>query len=97
MTKPKTQALAERFWRDQVWRRLEGRKVRFKRTVQRDSFTVPRGRLGVIVEPFLDDHGGLVLAVKPRAQVAGSEPYDGEVHWREGVNLEEVEHDLELV
>lgn len=90
-------ALALRFWRDQLWSRVEGRKVRFARTVERDEFTVPRGRVGTVVPSFLDSEGGLVLAVKLRTPVPGSEPFEGEVHWREGVNLEEVEADLELL
>ena len=89
--------LAERFWRDEKWKRLEGSKVRFARTVERDEFTVPAGRVGTIVTAFLDSDGGLVLAVKLRTPIVGSEPFEGEVHWREGVNLQEVEADLELL
>lgn len=95
MTDPRQ--LAERFWRDQKWSHHVGRKVRFVRTVVRDEFTVPEGRVGKIVTPFLDSDGGLVLAVELRTPVKGSEPFEGEVHWREGVNLEEVEADLELL
>ena len=90
-------ALAERFWRDLKWKRLEGRKVRFARTVERDEFTVPKGRIARVATAFLDSDGGLVLAVKLRTPVPGSEPFEGEVHWREGVNIEEVETDLELL
>jgi hypothetical protein len=89
--------LAQRFWRDQVWTRLEGRKVRFERDVERDEFTVPTGSEGTIRTPFLDSEGGLVLAVLLDTPVAGSEPFEGEVHWREGVNIEEVEADLKLL
>jgi hypothetical protein len=93
MSDPK--ALAARFMADQLWTRRIGERVRFARTVRRDEFTVPAGRVGTIVAPFLAD-GDLVLAVKLRTPVAGSEPFEGEVHWREGVNLEEVEADLTL-
>lgn len=91
------EALALRWWRDQKWDRLAGRKVRFVRTVERDEFTVPAGRVGTVATAFLDSEGGLVLAVKLRTPVPGIEPFEGEVHWREGVNIEEVEADLELV
>jgi len=89
--------LALRFWRDQLWTRLSGRKVRFTRTVERDEFTVPAGRVGTIRTPFLDSKGGLVLAVQLRTAVQGSEEFEGEVHWREGVNIEEVEDDIQLL
>ena len=93
----KSKDLAQRFWRDQLWTRLGGRKVRFLRTVERDEFTVPAGRVATVRTPFLDSDGGLVLAVQLRTPVEGSEPFEGEVHWREGVNLEEVEADIELL
>tara|TARA_R110002096_G_C14504662_1_gene715643 strand:+ start:823 stop:1110 length:288 start_codon:yes stop_codon:yes gene_type:complete len=93
----KASELAERFWRDHKWTRLEGRKVKFKRTVERDEFTVPAGRVATIATPFLDSDGGLVLAVKLRTPIVGSEPFEGEVHWREGVNINDVEADLELL
>lgn len=86
--------LGQRFFRDELWRRLVGRHVTFIRTVTRDEFVVPKGRVGKIVEPFLDSDAGLVLAVKLRTPVPGSEPFEGEVHWREGVNLLDVELDI---
>lgn len=94
---PDHSALARRWWADQLWGRLIGRRVRFARTVRRDEFTVPRGRSGEIVPSFLDSEGGLVLAVKLLTPVPGSEPFEGEVHWREGVNLDDVETDLTLL
>ena len=97
MRTPNHSALARRFWADRVWEGLVGRRVRFARTVERDEFVVPRGRVGEIVPAFLDCNGGLVLAVKLRTPVPGSEPFEGEVHWREGVNLDDVETDLSLL
>ena len=94
MTDDSPTGLGQRFYRDELWRRLEGRHVTFMRTVTRDEFVVPKGRAGKIIEPFLDSDGGLVLAVRLRTPVPGSEPFEGEVHWRENVNLLDVELDI---
>lgn len=89
--------LAQRWWWMELWDRSVGRKVLFARTVTRDSFKVPAGRVGHIAPPFLDDEGRAVLAVKLQSPPPGSEPYEGEVHWREGLNILDIEEDLELL
>lgn len=94
--KGSAKAMGMTWYRHELWSRLKGRKVVFARTVERDSFTVPRGRVGFVEEPIMDD-GVLVLAVRLQTPPEGSKDYDGEVHWREGVNLLEVEDDIRLV
>jgi hypothetical protein len=89
-------ALARRFWASRVWDSYVGRSVRFARTVQRDAFTIEAGATGVVVPWFLAEDGALVVAVRLDTPPVGAEEFEGEVHWREGVNLLEVEADVEL-
>ncbi len=88
--------LGRRWWQAEVWDRLAGREVRFVRPVDRGDFSVAVGATGRIRTAFLDSKGGLVLAVALDLPPVGAEPFEGEVHWREGVNLLEVETDLVL-
>lgn len=89
-------ALARRWWAASIWDSWVGRKVRFARTVRRDDFVVRRGSTGIVAPWFLDSNGGLVLAVKLNTPPTGAEAFEGEVHWREGVNMLDVEADLRL-
>lgn len=89
----RTLTVAERWFVAEVYHGWTGRKVKFVRTVERDSFKVPAGRVATVMTPFLAN-GHLVFAVKLATPLPGTEPYEGEVHWIEGQNLSDMHADI---
>lgn len=94
-TSPQAKALAARTWRHLYWERITGLRLRLKRTVRRDDFEAPAGAEGVAMPPFMDQTR-LVLAMRLDHPPAGSEPFDGELHWIEGTTIPDVDDDVEL-
>lgn len=92
---PESESLAKRFFARAVLHEVVGRKVKFTRPVERLEFTVRKGSVGWIMEPFMDE-GKLVAAVRLASPPSGAEAFDGEVHWKEDFNLLEFEEDVEL-
>lgn len=95
--KPNTAAetLAQRFYIDQILRELVGREVVILCDIERENFTVPAGATGTVQEPFLDQ-GMLVACILLDTPPAGSEDYDGELHWIENINLLDFEDEVRL-
>lgn len=84
-----------------AWRQLvdhKGRRVRLARDVSRQPyFVAKKGATGVVVAPFLDGPD-LVAAIKLDHPPSGAEQFEGEIHWKQGVNLlEDFEKDVELL
>jgi len=88
-------ALARRFYQQELLRELADRRVRFKTDVQRQDFEVLEGATGVAMKPFLHE-GKLVAGVTLDDPPEGAEEFDGEVHWKEDVNLFDFEDEIEL-
>lgn len=89
------EALARQFYAKTVLEELAGKRVRIKTDVDRGIFTIEAGALGVVQPPFLHE-GKLVAAVKLDDPPEEAEPFDGEVHWMEDVNLFDFEDEVEL-
>lgn len=75
-----------------------GLAVRFIRPVSRQPyFDVPRGATGRLLHPLSDPKDDrYVIRVQLDAPPWGAEQFNGEVHWKEDINLEKFEKDVEL-
>lgn len=90
-----SEALARRFYAQQVLTALVGKRVRFRVDVQRDEFDVPAGTTGIARPPFMVN-GLLVAAVELDDPPPGAGECDNEVHWMEDCNLIDFEDEVEL-
>lgn len=90
--------IARLFYMTRLLQRMEGRSVRFVREVDRfPHFDVPKGSTGTVVGlSFSQDHKA-IIRVRLDDETIGAEEFDHEVHWMEGVNLEEFEKDVVLL
>jgi hypothetical protein len=79
--------------------RLQGRAVRFIRSVDRSpDFFVWKGQTGKVVGMTFDPQTGMaVLRVRLDEEVPGAEAFGNEVHWMEGVNFKDFEKDVVLL
>lgn len=75
-----------------------GLRVRFIRPVNRQPyFNVPEGATGALLHPLSDpEDDRYVLRVQLDDAIAGALEFGGEVHWKEDVNLEDFEKEVEL-
>ena len=88
--------LAARFYAKHVLETLSGRRVRFTCDVERMGHLVEEGAEGTVRDPFLEG-GKLVAAVELDEAPDWLEPFDGEVHWVEDINLLDFEEQVTLV
>ena len=90
---------AKLFYIVRLFQRLKDHPVRFIRQVDRPPhFTVKKGSKGIVVGSCYDpDDAMLIIRVALDDALAGAEEFGGEVHWKEGINLEDFEKDVVLV
>lgn len=99
-TPEQAKRIARLFYLTRLMQRAQGRRVRFMQRVDRSPhFEVKRGAEGVLVGLSFDPRDGrAVIRVALDDAIAGAlVEFNGEVHWKEGVNLEDFEKDVVLL
>lgn len=99
-TPKEAKRIARLFYLTRLMQRAQGRRVRFMQKVDRSPhFEVKKGAEGVLVGLSFDPRDGrAVIRVALDDAIAGAPAeFNGEVHWKEGVNLEDFEKDVVLL
>jgi hypothetical protein len=87
----------EKFYAFELLKRLEGGVVVFHREVSRGPWNIAEGTTGKMTAPCHDSDGMIFAAVKlddPPEDLL--EQYDGEIHWVEGVTLDDLREDIRI-